>query len=292
LSETELPPPRLILMKHLVNELVDDAAQRHESKQTGKPMGAVTGFGKLDRELGSSLSTGLHILHGSPGSGKSAFALQMACQSRCPAMYLTCEMAPLELLRRITSRLSGQYLARFKTGEMTPEAVSGYAERAVGQIPMLSMLDATRTAATRADLQQAAEKTRKLDPDNPHLLIIVDSVHSWVRGWQSEADEYNALNTGLDILRSMAQELNCAIVGIGERNRSSMKEGGQSASAGTRSFEYASESVIELQAVKSKGDNDADGKTHIEVTLSKNRNGSLRKFDYLFEGRIQAFEEI
>jgi len=287
----ETSPPRLILMNHLLGEFVDDATKRHEAKQTGKPMGAVTGFSKLDDALGSALSTGLHILHGTPGSGKTAFALQLASQCQCPAMFVTCEMAPLELLRRLTSRLSGQYLGRFKTGEMTPEAVSDYAERAIRQVPMLSMLDATRSAATREHIQVAAEKTRQLAPDNPHLLIVVDSVHSWVRGWQAEVDEYAALNKGLDILRSMAQELNCAVVGIGERNRSSMKEGGQSASAGTRSFEYSSESVIELQAVKDKHDA-ADGKTHIEVTLSKNRNGALRKLDLLFEGRIQSFEEI
>ncbi len=289
--DREEPQPRLLRMCDLLDEFTEDAAARHAAKLSGKPMGAVTGFKKIDEAIGGALAPGLHIVHGSPGSGKTAFGLQIAATCQCPALFVTCEMSPIELLRRLTARISGQYLGRFKTGEMTPEQARGYAQNAVARVPMLAMLDATRAPALRQNIQQAAETTRRLAPENPHLLIVVDSVHSWVRGWQSEADEYAALNTGLDILRMTAQELNCAVIGIGERNRASMKTGGQNATAGTRGFEYASESVMDLQAKKDEPD--ADGKTHIEITLSKNRHGSPgRRIDLMFSGRLQEFLEV
>lgn len=288
----ETAAPKLIRMADLLDEFAADAKARNDAKISGSPLGAVSGFSKLDEAVGGAFAPGLHILHGSPGSGKTAFALQLAGSCECPCLFVTCEMAPLELLRRMTARLTGQYLGRFKTGEMSPAQALAYAESAIQKAPMLALLDATSVPAARQHIQQAAETTRKLAADNPHLLIIVDSVHSWVRGWQADVDEYAALNSGLDILRTIAQEMNCAVIGIGERNRASMKTGGQSGTAGTRSFEYASETVLELQA-KKDGTPDADGKTHIELTLSKNRNGSPgRKIDLMFTGRLQEFEEV
>ena len=282
--------PRVKQMSDFLGEFVNDAAARHEAKLTGKPIGAVTGFPKLDDALGGSLAPGLHILHGSPGSGKTAFALQVAALCECPALFVTCEMSPIELLRRLTARVSGQYLGRFKTGEMTPGEARSHAERAVAQVPMLTMLDATRTGISPSDIRTAAETTRRLCPGNPHLLIVIDSVHSWVRAFSAGLEEYSALTAGLDALRTIAQEMNCAVLGIGERNRASMQAGGQSAAAGTRSFEYSSESVIELEAKKEPVD--ADGRTRVEVLLSKNRNGSPgKRVVMLFTGSLQDFRE-
>ena len=232
----EATAPKLIRMVDLLEEFAVDAKARNDAKISGSPLGAVSGFRRLDEAVGGAFAPGLHILHGSPGSGKTAFALQLAGSCECPALFVTCEMAPLELLRRMTARLSGQYLGRFKTGEMTPAQVRDYAEKAISKIPMLGLLDATSVPAARQHIQQAAETTRNLAADNPHLLIIVDSVHSWVRGWQADVDEYAALNSGLDILRNIAQEMRCAVIGIGERNRASMKTGGQSGTAGNALF--------------------------------------------------------
>ena len=64
------------------------------------------------------------------------------------------------------------------------------------------------------------------------------------------------------------------MLGIAERNRASMEKGGQSASAGSRKFEYGGEAVIELDREPDSVRNGA-GETTITVKLSKNRNGGL-----------------
>jgi replicative DNA helicase len=280
------PQPRLLQLRGLLDEFLDDAAARFEARQTGKPLGAVTGFDLLDRELSGALAPGLHIVHGSPGSGKTAFALQIAAQCQCPALYVTAEMAPVELLRRITARVTKTYLGKFKTGQFSPDQAMHLARRACDAVPYLALADATQAPARVETLYGYAQTTRKLDPDNPHLLLIIDSVHSWVRGWQGEADETPALIEGVKALQALAQRLNCAIVGIAERNRAGMKEGGMNAAAGTRTFEYGAESVIDLAAEKV----DAAGFTPIKLTLSKNRHGAPgRSIPLFFKGATQTF---
>ena len=79
------PPPLapLLPLAGIVEDLAADAAARRLAKSEGRPLGPVTGFSKLDVMLSGSLMPGLHILHGSPGVGKSAFALGLACAGRC-----------------------------------------------------------------------------------------------------------------------------------------------------------------------------------------------------------------
>ena len=280
------PQPRLLQLRSLLEEFSDDAEARFDARQTGKPLGAVTGFSELDRELSGALAPGLHILHGSPGSGKTAFALQVAAQCKCPALYVTAEMAPVELLRRITARTTKTYLGRFKSGEFAPVQALDLARRACDAVPFLAIADATQAPARTDTLFGYAETTRKLSPDNPHLLLIIDSVHSWVRGWQGEATETEALIAGISALQALAQRLNCAVVGIAERNRAGMKEGGMNAAAGTRTFEYGAESVLELSTDKTT----ALGQTPITLTLSKNRHGAPgRKISLYFKGATQTF---
>jgi hypothetical protein len=121
-------------------------------------------------------------------------------------------------------------------------------------------------------------------------MIALDSVHAWANGWQAETTEYETLNVALDSIRQIAQDLNAPAMCIAERNRMSMKAGGQNASAGTRRFEYGAESVIELHADDSKPD--AYGDTIVSVALSKNRHGAIPpKIDLLFNGARQEFRQ-
>src|SRR5829696_3798503 len=81
----------------LIGALRDDAAAAYEAKQSGKPRGPITRIPQLDDVLGGALQPGVHVLHASPGAGKTALALQIAATCGFPALFVTCEMAPLEL---------------------------------------------------------------------------------------------------------------------------------------------------------------------------------------------------
>jgi len=293
-TKTELPaPPPMYSLAALVDAATADAQARYDAKKAGKLLGAVTPISKLTDALGSYLAPGIHILHGSPGSGKTAFALQTACECGCPAMFITCEMAPLELLRRITARVTDTFLGKFKTGELPPEKARELYQAAATASPSLDILDATTLPLTPADLAERAQTIRAThrDADHDHFMIVIDSVHSWAKGWQVETDERETLNYALAEIRKIASKVEAPILCIAERNRASKDTGGQAASAGTRMFEYVSESVIELhRPANSKADNYGDIAVHAEV--SKNRHGAITgKIDMLFNGRTQTFRE-
>jgi len=275
MSEPEQPKANLVYLFNLLDVFEEDVKTRNEAKLAGKALGATLGLPKIDKMLGGFLAPGLHVLHGAPAVGKSALALQIAATCGCPCIYITCEMSTLECFRRVVARTTLTYVSKFKSGEMSSSTARNLAKRTIEASPYLAILDASKAPAKAAHLIGHAKDVREqLGNGNPHLLIIIDSVHSWVRGIAGSEDEYTALNEGLRELIQLAQTLDIAILGISERNRATIASGGQNASAGTRSFEYSAESVLELdyEDAKKKTE-DAKGDKRLKLSISKNRHG-------------------
>jgi replicative DNA helicase len=289
LSIEPLATPQLVRLGDLLAEVERDAERRHQANSQGIPVGPVTGLGRLDRELGGALAPGLHILHAPPGAGKTAFALQVAATCGCPSLYLTCEMSPLELVRRTASRVTGTFLGKFKSGELTAPEVVSQVQRAAAACPDLALLDATREYVSAGTLYATAEALKE-QAKAEHVLIVVDSVHSWADACPSGATEYETLNSALTALRSIAGTLSCPVLIVAERNRAAMQSGGQSAGAGTRKLEYGAETMFDLEP--SKDPYDANGQKPVKLTLAKNRHGSPgEQVNLLFEGRCQRYAE-
>lgn len=287
----ERPAPPLLRLADLLGDWEADAAARHAAYNGGAALGPVTGLTRLDALIGSALMPGLHVLHGAPGTGKTALALQIACACACPALYVSCEMSALELLRRITARVTKTYLGRFKTGELTPDVSLGLARTAARETPRLALLDGTQAGIPPADLLTRADAVRALESTSPHRLLIVDSLHAWAEGVFGAAAEYEALNAGLAALRQIAARLDCPILLIAERNRGAMREGGLSAGAGSRKIEYGAETVFDLDA-KEAALEDASGEKAVVLTIRKNRHGPPGgQVPLRFHGALQRFRE-
>ena len=189
MSENDKPTANLVYLHSLLDTLEADVKTRHEAKAAGKPLGPITGIPKIDQTLGGSLATGLHVLHGAPGTGKCALALQIASSCGCPCIFLTAEMSTLECFRRIVCRTTRTYMSHFKSGEMHPSKARELAERTIKAVPYLAFVDASTAPADVPNMTRFAQDVRKqLGGGNQHLLIVVDSVHSWVRGWAGNLD--------------------------------------------------------------------------------------------------------
>jgi replicative DNA helicase len=111
---------------------VADAQAAHTAHATGQPRGAQTRLPQLDGILGGFLAPGVHLLQAAPGAGKTAFCLQAAADCGFPALFVTAEMPPLALFRRLIARATGTYLGRLQSGELAPEVVEALARRAAG----------------------------------------------------------------------------------------------------------------------------------------------------------------
>ncbi len=287
-TDESKPQARLIQLDKILVDVRRDADAAHEARVTGKPRGAISGLASLDRELAGAFAPGVHFIHGNAGTGKTAFVLQGAADCQSPAMVVTCEMSPAELLRRHTARTTKTYLNRLKSGELTGTQAECLAMQAIAAAPHLAFVDATTAPAPLAFLCNAAQIVKG---DAKHLLIVVDSLHSWAQGLSSGLPEYEALNVAVSDLQRLAHRLNCAVLVVSERNRDSMKSGGINAGAGTRKIEYGAETVIDLERSL---DAKEDGAGEVEVTLklAKNRHGSAGKAIRLkFHGALQRFSE-
>lgn len=277
--------PQLWRLSDLEAEFRADAEAKRSAYTTGKPPGPITGHKTLDLELGGALQAGTHVLHSNSGTGKTAFAWQIACKATHPSVYVSVEMGPLELLRRLTARATGTFLNRLKTGELPPDDAVALMRKAVATTHGVHLIDATRAYAKPDYLLEVATIAKRNDP---HLLIVIDSLHAWVGGEPSGVSEYEAVSTALTTLGQIAQQLACPVLIIAERSRAAMKEGGLNASAGSRRFEYGAETVIGLERAKER----PDGALDMELTIDKNRHGGQgKKIKLIFNGALQEFTE-
>ncbi len=287
-AKPENATARLMLLRDVLGDVRRDADAAHEARTTGKPRGAISGLASLDRELAGAFAPGVHFIHGNAGAGKTAFALQTAADCQSPALFVTCEMAPAELLRRHTARATKTYLNRLKSGEMTGADAERLATQAIEAAPDLAFVDATVAPAALGFLCDCARIVKR---DEKHLLVVVDSLHSWAGGLGSGLPEYEALNVAVSDLQRLAHRLNCAVLVVSERNRDSMKSGGINAGAGTRKIEYGAETVIDLERA-TEAKEDGAGEVEVTLKLAKNRHGAAGKALKLkFHGALQRFSE-
>jgi replicative DNA helicase len=279
--------PRLLPLSALLGDLRADANAAHEAYSTGTPRGPHIFLPKLAQTLDGAWSTGVHVLHGVPGAGKTAWGLQAAAQSNVPTLYVSAEMSILELVRRLIARSSGEYLGRLR-GELSGETMERLALATFAKSPHLAFVDATQVWPSTDWLKEAALSIVR---DSPYLFIVVDSLHSWAEGMPvGNATEYDTLNTGLAALRKLAGVLSCAVLVIAERNRMSMKGGGQSAGAGTRKIEYSAETVLDL-VCDDEAEEDGAHEKPVELRVVKNRNGKKAPIQMTFNGALMRFKE-
>src|SRR4051812_38605036 len=140
--------PRLARLGDLLGELEADALAAQEAARTGRARGPITGVPTLDRELGGYLAPGIHVIHGNVGAGKTALGLQIAATCGCPALFVSMEMARLELLRRVIARTTETYLGKLKDQTFTPAALMDKARAAAAAAPALVLADATLAYAS------------------------------------------------------------------------------------------------------------------------------------------------
>jgi hypothetical protein len=184
--------------------------------------------------------------------------------------------------------VTGTYLGPLKKGEIAPSNAIALAEKAALATPDLALIDGTQMPISLDAIHNAGLAARTLNSENRHLLVVVDSLHTWADRVGSHMTEYDRLNVALDSLRTLSHRLSAAILIIAERNRLSMTSGGMSAGAGSRKIEYTAETVLDLDS----GKEDGRGNTPVTLTLRKNRHGSPgRDIRLLFHGSTQKFTE-
>ena len=96
------------------------------------------------------------------------------------------------------------------------------------------------------DIPKLTEKFRDAFP--PVKLVIIDPIMAYLGGIDTNKD--NEVRSALGSLRTMAQELNCAVLICRHYNKASKGKGGITAGGGSIAFTGAARSVIGTQRIK------------------------------------------
>jgi replicative DNA helicase len=289
LSDKERKGPPSYKPIDLVDRGYEFYNRLRDSYETGKPLGPQVTFShKLAREICGALPDGLTIMHGPPGCGKSALVQQIAAQAGCPVLYVTFEMSADELMRRNAARVTNTYISKFRTGELTRDTWLSYMRRGARDMSDVLVLDGT---SERVELEDVRDQINSMRGDSEHLLVVIDSVSAWVRISGGDRTEYEAINFYLTQLARLGKEYKCAVLAVGEQNRSNRDSARQEAAAGSRTFEYGCEIMFALSRDQEQ-EPDAEECIDICLTLAKNRLGAQgRKVALRFNGGFMKFTE-
>jgi adenosyl cobinamide kinase/adenosyl cobinamide phosphate guanylyltransferase len=267
------------------------STRKWDAQMSGRRLHLDWGFERLDK-VTDGIHPGLIALHGPPGVGKSAWALQVAQQVDAPVLYLTAEMAIEELVRRMVARTARKPMGELLSATLSREEEAMLVSSAL-DTSQVRFVDASTTQVSLAYMVEVLTDLRKVSRDG-HAMLIVDSLHTWINQFLAEAEdgtEYNAINYGVNELRRIANHLSIPVMIVCERNRASMADGGLSAVAGSRTVEYRSDIVFGMDKASEQHDDHGIVK---DITLSvlKNRSGgSGVELTYSFNGSYMGFWE-
>ncbi len=204
-----------------IDELMADALDQLEMRyQRGEEItGVPTGFHDLDRQLSGLQPADLVVLGGRPGSGKTAFALNVAAHAamvaRRPTLMFSLEMSKVQLTDRLLCAEGRVDSSRMRTGRLL-DTDWPKVSAAVGRIHGAPLQIDDDPGVTVMDIRAKARRARA---DLGDLgLIMVDCIQLMTGRHNAEARqvEISEISRGLKLL---ARELECPVLALSQLSR-------------------------------------------------------------------------
>jgi replicative DNA helicase len=289
------PAPKLRMGADHLESGLAEVGKRHRAFVSNLPLGPRVFLPTLAREVGGYFPQGVVVLGGSPGAGKTALAHAVSATAGCAAVVISLEMAANVLIDRHISRATGRWLSEIRSGALPPETWDKLFHETTGSMPHVGFIDGTRGGVTRKIISDAA-KIARAESGSEHLLIVIDSFHSWMRGYEpgsngARREPRDILERSLHGIGQLSSELEATIFLITEQSKAAMESDRQEASADSRVFAYISELVLMLTRDR-EIDADSNGEVPVRLTIGKNRHGAPGgRIELQFCGGKMSFRE-
>lgn len=292
-------PGTLRWANEVLLDVLADAEERHRKREeTGKPvMGIPTCIKSLDEAL-NGLNTGLYLLAGGPGMGKTTLAMQIATSvaKSYSVVYVTFENSPANLvLKTITSQseISAQQVQR---GWADLKALHKTANQWLPIAQNMAFIEGNSkltVAQVRARALQAMHKSKF-----EKCLIVVDYLQLWAKAanefksFGSVRERVETLGSGL---REIALRLNSPVLALASQNRSEGSYGGGKGKATLDSLkesgdlEYAADVVMFLTGSDQRPV--TPPARAVDLTIAKNRDGEIGYVPLIFRPDIGLMRE-
>lgn len=252
--------------------LLESVLQQYGREQSPPPA-ISTGFGFLDQAMGG-WRTGLHLVAGSPGSGKSALALhslRAAAAAGYPALYLGFEIEPDQIVMRLLCQHHGWDRRELLDGTMATEQLRAGGDILADDFSRIAIVPADPTLDVAAVEHLARDMMAK--HGRGQCLIVIDYLQVWAAGTRQFSEFRHEIAKLTIALRRLALDLSSPVLAISSQNRNMQGEPTLPSLEGTSDLEYSADSVCFLIHVERPANQ--SGYLPPEEALRKSRTVSL-----------------
>jgi len=290
-SIRDMEAGRVVALSSLFGEVIQEAYDRREAmKKSGTvAIGIPTGIKRLDKLLGG-LQTGIHLLAGEPGQGKTSFVLQVAgnvSREGFPVLFISFEESLKNLTLKAVCQVAGLESKKFMDGYGEPEelrrAVSDYGRELSGIYLIMGNSKLTVSGIKAKALQIMAKRNAK------KCLIVIDYLQRWASSRREFFDFRHVVGGLVADLREVSNRLESPVLIISSQNRPGQGEASLTSLKESGDLEYSADSAIFL--VKSKKREAEEPARAIDLVIRKNRYGDIGKVELIFKPEIGTFRE-
>ncbi len=283
----------------MIDEILVDAMDRLEARLSGEVQeGTVeTGFTKLDQMTGGLHASELVILAARPSMGKTAFAMNITenvvMKSRKPALFISLEMASIELIERMLCSVSRVNGHRLRGGTLSRDDQQRVKESAgkLSNVPLFIDDSPTR------NVSEIAGAARRIKRREGSLGLIVIDYLQLIQPDNSNDARQEQVAKIARRLKGLARELKTPILCLSQLNRqaedsrdhrpklSHLRESG--------AIEQDADVVmfVHRESYFRKGDPEAEDIQHeAQIIIEKQRNGPTGDVDLHWHREFTRFE--
>lgn len=280
----------------LISQVLNDAENRaQQRKETGSAISGVsTGLTRAD-ELLNGLGTGLYILAGAPGAGKTTLSLQIAQHAAAhgtPVVYVTYENSPSNLVLKALCARAKIPPSQVERGFGNPQALRWAA------LEMQPIFDKLAIIEGNSKLTVAQVRGKALQAQARHkserVLIVFDYLQRAAHTAGYDQLRYN-VSAMAGELRDLANRLNGPVLAISSQNRSQGDYGKGGGSATLDSLkesgdlEYSADVVMFLRMSDKRSA--APPARAVDLVLAKNRFGDTGMVPLVFRPDLGDLRE-
>lgn len=268
----------------------------HDAKNMAGITGLQTGFSELDQLTSGLQPHQLIIVAGRPGSGKTAFCLNLATRtaliSKRPVLYFSLEMGKEELCTRILVSEAKVDNAKLKHGMYTSKDMKRIINAASRLYETKLIID------DKPDLTvtEARAKARRIKQEYGDLALVVFDYLQLVDGPPDipPHDRYAIISDVSRSLKYLTKELHVPVIALSQLSRkieeradrrpqlSDLRESGQ--------IEQDADIVAFIHR-DALYENNEENKRKAQLIVKKHRNGMQKDIDLVFFGEYMRFDD-
>ncbi|MBQ3142173.1 MAG: replicative DNA helicase [Bacilli bacterium] len=266
------------------------------SKNKSGVVGVRSGFYDLDKLTRGFQKNQVIIIAGRPGAGKSAYALNIACnvalQNNQSVAFFTLEMGAEEIVKRMFSSVGQIEGDLLKTGKLSHNDWKKFSE-AESQLADAKIFIDDSAGVTVGEIRR---KCRRLKNSPSGLdIIIIDYLQLISASSKYAGNRVQEVSEVSRDIKKLAMELEVPVIALAQLSRSSEQRKGDdrkpklSDLRESGSIEQDADMVMFLYSTDYYDQINSQN-SEIEILLAKHRNGATGSFTLMFEKNMSSFK--